>query len=58
MACLIIATVWIFIRFFSQCICKLAGINPTSNWSVFSWFLWLIGWLGNIALLIIGMCIV
>lgn len=57
MACLIIGIIWICIRFIATTISLIIGVNK-KDWGCLSWFMWIIGWLGNIALLIIGACTV
>jgi len=55
MACLIIGIIWTCIRFIASTIGLIIGVNK-KDWGCLSWFMWIIGWLGNIALLIIGAC--
>jgi hypothetical protein len=57
MACLIIGIIWTCIRFIASTIGLIIGVNK-KDWGCLSWFMWIIGWLGNIALLIIGACTV
>lgn len=58
MACLIIGIIWICIRFIGGLIRNLSGGINTNDWGCVYWFVWIISWLGNIALLIIGACTV
>ena len=56
MACLIIGIIWICLRFIGGLFTKIFDYTP--SWSVFGFIMWMLGWFGNIALLIIGACLV
>lgn len=57
MACLIIGIVWVCLRFIAQILNAIFG-GGKKEWGCLSWLVFVIGWLGNIALLIIGACTV
>ncbi len=57
MACLIIGIVWVCLRFIAQILNAIFG-GGKKEWGCLWWLVWVIGWLGNIALLIIGACTV
>lgn len=58
MACLIIGTVWVVLRFIVSIFVKMTGYETDKEWGCLSYLLWFFGWVGNIALLIIGICTV
>lgn len=58
MTCLIIGTIWVALRFIKGIFIKMTGHETDKEWDFLSYFLWFFGWVGNIALLIIGICTV